>query len=299
MMQVQRATKGLVETVRRAALLPIRYGLGSNRIGIRVERMVGLMDRWEARPTIPITASVLDRHAGVLTHLAGADLAIHGYRQRSYADLTFDEQASDVDQAISAFARHGLTTSGFRAPYLGTNAATYRLLRSRRFTYDSSRSTFFLSDKDPTSSDARFLATKRYGQLPQRRGVSDYLGLIQFSVALPDDEILVDGLGIRGTRALSRILLTMADQATASAEHLVLQVHPERFDILSGALEILLQEATDNGAWIPSLAEAAEWILSGRGASGRWPRGAPFAVSVTGDLDALSLADFGGRTREG
>src|SRR5204863_7666809 len=98
MMQVQRATKGLVETVRRAALLPIRYGLGSNRIGIRVERMVGLMDRWEARPTIPITASVLDRHAGVLPHPAGAALPILRSHHRSDADSTLATLASGGDE---------------------------------------------------------------------------------------------------------------------------------------------------------------------------------------------------------
>ena len=260
--------------------------------------MVALIDRWDFRPTIPVTASVLDRHPAIVSRLNGADLAIHGYHHRSYAEMTVQEQAADLDGAISAFGRHGLVTSGFRAPYLGTRPSTFSILISRRFVYDSSIPVFCLPEQDPISSRVHLLAEKRYGRTQSStlrvRGGRPFTEL---PVALPDDEILVDGLGIRRASALSRVLTTMAERARVAAGHLILQVHPERFDIMSDALDSVLQKATDDGAWRSSLSEAAEWILSSRGGRGRWPDGAPYAVSVSGDLDAVSLADFAGRTR--
>jgi len=295
-MQKQESSKRFREKVRRVAMLPARYGLGPERMGRRIERMVAFMNRWEMRPTIPVTASVLDRYPGVISSLKGADLAIHGYHHRSYAGMSVEEQAADLDAAISAFGRHGLVAEGFRAPYLATNPATFRLLRSRRFVYDSSIPEFYLADGDSISHQAEQLADMRYGRrssVPPSK--KDGFGLTELRVALPDDEILVDGLGVRTSPALTRVLTAMVERAQTSGGHLILQIHPERFHILSDALHSVLDGATEHGAWKASLAEAAAWILLGKGGPGHWPDGRPYALSVTGDLDALSLADFASR----
>ena len=297
-MQKQRFSKGLRETVRRVGFLSARYGLSPDRIGKRIERMIALMARWDTRPTIPVAGSVVDRHPSVISRLRGADLAIHGYHHRSYAGMTIEEQAADLDGAITAFARHGLVCAGFRAPYLATSSATFRLLRSRRFMYDSSIPEFYLGEGDPIFHRAKALTAKRYGptlfrQAPTRQGST----LTELPVALPDDEILVDGLGLHAPSALGRILDAMVARARASEGHLILQVHPERFDIVSDALHSVLQKAADEGAWMPTLNDAAEWMMDARRGPGCWPRGGPYAVSVTGDLDALSLGDFAGRMR--
>ncbi len=294
-MQNLDASKGLRGKVRRAAMLPARYGFGPERMGRRIERMIGFMSHWEVQPTIPVTASVLDRHPSVVASLKGADLAIHGYHHRSYANMDDKQQAADLDAAISAFGRHGLLADGFRAPYLSTNSATFRLLRSRRFVYDSSIPEFYLPSVDSISLQVKKLGEMRYGPIRPASLGSVAGALIELPVALPDDEILVDGLGVHASPTLTRVLGAMAEQAHASAAHLVLQVHPERFHLLAGALRHVLEKATEEGAWKASLAEVAGWILAGKGGPGHWPDGRPYAVSVTGDLDALSLADFASR----
>lgn len=292
-MQKQESSKGLREKVRRAALLPTRYGFGPERMGRRIERMVAYMSRWELQPTIPVTASVLDRYPSVISSLNGADLAIHGYQHRSYAGMTGEEQAVDLDAAISAFGRNGLVAEGFRAPYLATNPATFRALESRRFVYDSSVPEFYLASADLISHQAKQLADIRYGSMPAvPLSRKDTRALTELPVALPDDEILVDGLGVRTSPALARVLNSMVERARASGGHLILQIHPERFHIFADALHSVLDGATADGAWKPSLAEAAAWIIRGKGGPGHWPAGRPYALSVTGDLDALSLADF-------
>ena len=295
-MQKQESSKRLREKVRRAAMLPARYGFGPERMGRRIERMVAFMNHWEVRPTIPVTASVLDRYPSVVSTLKGADLAIHGYHHRSYAGMTAQEQAADLDAAISAFGRHGLVAEGFRAPYLATNPDTFRLLKSRRFVYDSSIPEFYLAHADLISHQAKRLTDMRYGHIPPvSPGKKNSAALIELRVALPDDEILVDGLGVRTSPALTRVLESMLEQARASGGHLILQIHPERFHILSEALHSVLDGAADDGAWKASLAEAAAWMILGKGGPGHWPDGRPYALSVTGDLDALSLADFASR----
>ena len=90
-------------------------------------------------------------------------------------------------------------------------------------------------------------------------------------------------------------LWAMADQARVSAGHLILQVHPERFHLFSDALRSVMEKVTEEGGWKASLAEVASWILAGKGGPGHWPGGRPYALSVTGDLDAVSLADFASR----
>ncbi len=293
-MQSQEFSKGVAGTIRRVAFVPARYGLRPDRIVRRLRRMISLADRWGLDATIPVTASALDRHPGIVTSLSGVDLAIHGYNHVSYADLTIEEQNADIAGAKAAFIRHGVQTTGFRAPYLRLHPATYAILRSNGFVYDSSLPDLFLPESDPAYQSVSSLSGMRYANFRSltRRADAATASLIEFPVALPDDEILVDGLGIRRSSTLSRILGTMVEHAARSGRHLVLQIHPERFDFFSDALNLVLQKASDDGAWKASLAQASAWAISRGGQPGNWPNGSPYALSLTGDLDAVSLADF-------
>jgi len=114
-------------------------------------------------------------------------------------------------------------------------------------------------------------------------------------VALPDDEILVDAMGLRRPAALWRIFESMLEQVRIEGSLLALMVHPERFGFLSDAVELVLQRATDDGAWKASLSEISRWVIQRGGSSTTWPHGSAYAVAITGDLDALSLTDFAWR----
>ncbi len=290
-------TKGFHGAMQRTTLLPIRYGVSPERIRARLLAMVALLERWEAIPTIPVTAVALDRHPRIASALSGADLAIHGYRHVAYANLSPTEQAADLDAARAVFLRHGLRAEGFRAPYLRSNEATKQLLRTRDFAFDSSTPRFLLPRRHPASGSAWDLAATRYGRVATNPQVlTSEARPVSLHVALPDDEILIDAMGLKTPSGLWNVYESMLEAVAREGSLLVLQVHPERFHLCTDALEMLLQRATDQGAWKASLSQVAEWKMRGENGPGHWPRGSLFAVAITGDLDAVSLPDFAWRS---
>ena len=294
-MKIEMLRKGFGGTVYRASLLPVRYGISPDRIVSRLVRMIAMMARWDSRPTIPITASVLERHPEILRSVRDADLAVHGYRHISYEDLPFDEKRSDLDAACTVFSNLGLLLRGFRAPYLRADRETLDLVRSRGFLFDSSTTQFALPRGHPITRAVRLLIATRYGTDSVVPSVAMHPTLVEMPVSLPDDEILVDGLGLRNTTGLWHAFEAMMEIASSTGSHLILQVHPERFHICEAALELLIEKAVDTGGWLTPLSEASDWIVRSPGSSRRWPDGHSFALSITGDLDAASIGDFASR----
>lgn len=291
-MQDARSSKGFAGSIKRTALLPIRYGLGPAKIERRLRLMGSLLQRQEVTPTVPTTAVILERHPEICRALTGFDVAVHGYRHVAYAQLSPEEQMSDLQRATDVFESLGLPIRGFRTPYLRPHPETCSILSQRGFLFDSSATQFALPADHPAASAARSLAVMRYGT----ESVGDATqalggGLTELPVSLPDDEILTDGLSITQASTLSRIFEAMLDYVRTSGRLLALQVHPERFQLFWPAIQVLLRHSTDDSAWTAPLSEIAGWVQK-RGVSDSWPNGSPYAVSVTGDLDALTLGDF-------
>lgn len=292
------ASKGWRGTVRRTAILPVRYGVTPEKMARCLDEMVQRLSRHDVTPTIPTTADILDRHPDIVRLLRNTDPAIHGYHHVPYADLSASEQAHDLSQAERAFAEHGLSAQGFRGPYLRVNDDTARLLSERGFRYDSSTPSYVLPPNHPAARAAQHLTVERYGEEALRAESSlNGAQLVEIPVALPDDEILVDGMALRTTQALDSVLRAMLDHARTSGSLLVLQVHPERFPIMSEAILTLLVEAKETGAWVATLSEIADWASKAAGPAKGWPHREPVAVAVTGDLDALTVGDFAHRLR--
>jgi len=292
---VETLRKGVGGTVHRASLLPVRYGIRPDRIGSRLWRMIAMMARWETKPTIPITASVLERHPGLWQRIRDADLAVHGYQHISYVDIPLDEKRADLDAACRVFSKIGLVAGGFRAPYLRADQETFDLVRNRGFLFDSSCTQLALPAGHPLTNPVKQLVASRYGGDPIAPGPAVHPPLVELPVSLPDDEILIDGLGVRSTTGLWHVFEAMMEMASSTGSHLVLQVHPERFHICAAALELLIERAVDAGGWLTPLSGAAAWVVRSPGGSQRWPDGHSFALSITGDLDAVSIGDFASR----
>src|SRR6267143_2367396 len=119
-----RPGKGFRGSARSASLLPRRYGLGPERLRSRLREMTAVLDRYEATPTLPVTANTLARHPGIAKELRSVDPAIHGYRHVAYSSLTEEQQARDLDAAVTVFRHHDLPARGFRAPYLAAGETT-------------------------------------------------------------------------------------------------------------------------------------------------------------------------------
>ena len=296
MMTMEAQGKGIAGLLHRATLLPTRYGLGPERIQARLQRMQATLERSEVTPTIPVSAVALERHPGISQVLRTVDVAVHGYRHVDYTTLTPAEQADDLDTALRIFRGQGFNPNGFRGPYLRASRDTMSLLVSRGVIFDSSRPRLLLPRNDPAGRLAATYVPQRYGPIPEGPALPAGSVPLGIPVALPDDEILVDAMGLRTPATLWRIYESMLAAVRREGSLIVLMVHPERFGIMSDAVELFLERATDDGAWKPSLAELARWaIREGPGAT-KWPHGCAYSVAVTGDLDAVSLTDFAWRS---
>jgi len=292
-MRVWRTTKSAPGTVKRAALLPLRYGLSPTKVRLQLQQMIASMYRLEVTPTINVTASNLERYPEIVDDLRPVDLGIHGYHHVPYSTLSSEGQARDLDRAIASFERRGFPTKGFRAPYLRTNEDTRKLLESRGFAYNSSIPRMCFRAGGTLSSRFAALARKRYGDVDSAPLFPGRVGnLIEIPVSLPDDELIVDGMGIRQASPMRRIFGSMLESTAEANSLLVLQIHPERYGYCAEAVNSLVDSAVDSGAWIAPLTEIAHWTNRQANGSMRWPSGHPFALAVTGDLDALSLHDF-------
>jgi peptidoglycan/xylan/chitin deacetylase (PgdA/CDA1 family) len=290
------ATKGLRASVRRTGLLSIRYGVSPEKMRKQLHLMIDTLAAADCGPTICVTASNLERHPRISSDLAGLDLSVHGYRHVSYGALTEEEQARDLDRACLSFSAFGFRARGFRGPYLSTNAATSRILRERGFDFDSSHSYIGLPAQASLRAAVLSHARARYEQV-ESAPQSPYLEseLVELPVSLPDDELLIDALGFRNPELILRVFKSMLSDVVNRGSALVLQIHPERFAFCRVALRELLSEATDLGGWKTDLSRLAEWIRNRQNHGQSWPNGHPFVLAVTGDLDALTLGDFGRR----
>jgi polysaccharide deacetylase len=291
-MRIHGAGKGIRGSLRRLWILPVRYGLTPDRMRSRVRLMCDELGRAEIPPTIHVTASNIERHPEIVRDLRTADVGLHGNRHIRYTEMSPWEQAQDLDASLATFRSHDLEPHGFRAPYLQTNGDTIALLEARGLSYDSSVPVMTPLPNEAMAERIAAVSASRYGG--QRRFQSyrhPGTHVAELPVAIPDDEILVDALRLT-TAVLSRIFLTMVRSAARTGTLLVLQVHPERFSICSEAVRAALLAATDMGGWKTSLSEAAAFVLGSPAERTGWLRGSPFAVAVTGDLDALALPDF-------
>jgi hypothetical protein len=262
----------------------------------QLQLMVNIVTAGGCNPTIGVTAANLDRHPGISVELSGLDLMVHGYHHVGYSALTKEEQESDLDHALLTFTASGLHANGFRAPYLDADDVTRGILRARGLTYDSSTCYVALGRESAFRHAVLKLALDRYGNtegVPQNPHVES--DLVEVPVCLPDDELLIDGLGFRNPELIRRVFTSMLSSVASQNSALVLQVHPERFSLCKAAVKEVLLQATDLGAWRANLTEIAEWIRVHPGLPQRWPDGHSFALAVTGDLDAVSLSDFGRR----
>lgn len=289
-------SKGLGGSLQRLAVLPFRYGIGPDRLRTRLNRMNAYLARWDVVPTIPVTGVLLRRYPFLAGTLRNIDVAIHGFCHVPYDAMSAIEQVNDLDLALESFEQYGLYVRGFRSPYLRAARGTMLLLRQRSFLFDSSVPYVALPEAHPAYARVVRLATERYG--PIRRieclASSDTIP-IELPVALPDDEILSDGMEVRSPSAIWGVYEAMLERVSKQSGLLVLQIHPERFEQFEDALGMLLSRVSDDGAWKASLTDVAEWIVRGHGRSNSWPDGRPYALSITGDLDAMALGDFASR----
>ena len=153
-----------------------------------------------------MTAVLLERYPEVFQRLqATVELAVHGYVHTDYSRLDDAAQSEHMERALSAFGSLGLSPEGFRCPYLRWNEDSFHVAGRFGLTYGSNRALAW----DAVQPERRWRAQawaayqkglRLYGAgeaaaraqpaFPHRRA------LVDIPASLPDDEAMVDRLGL-------------------------------------------------------------------------------------------------------
>lgn len=264
------ASKGSIDFVRRVGTIATRFGVTPARAERSLSAYLRVLRDYDCNGTFPITATVLARNPRVARHLmdAGVELAVHGYVHTDHTTLSATRQREQIAGALQIFQREGIRADGFRGPYLRYNDQTLATVESLGFRYVSNETVAY-DVVDPGSvSPSRWIAyqkaLKLYSALPSSKTVARPRmrgSLIEIPVAMPDDEILVDRLGLRDGASIGNVWAKLVALSYARGDLLTLQLHPERGQICEEALAIVLAtaRATPNPIWIAQLRDVAEW----------------------------------------
>lgn len=262
-------SRGFRNSVARTWQVTKRFGLTPSRMEKRLHAFADLVATYGSFPSLPITATVLGRNPEVARRLEarGVELCVHGLVHTDLSKLGPEAQAQHIHRAIAIFRKHGVEFTGFRSPYLKYNDATLRAVTEAGFDYDSNLPFYWeppglLSGLSRRQTDglARGLRFYRPTTHPADRSMPRFIGgLVEIPVSLPDDEILLDRMGLPvGT--IGRVWSEMAKMAYERGELLTLQVHPERALMLGASLRQVLDYARSTGGfWIATMGEIARW----------------------------------------
>jgi peptidoglycan/xylan/chitin deacetylase (PgdA/CDA1 family) len=255
--------------VARAWQVASRFGIGAGRMGTRLMAYRDLVAEYGGRPSLPITAVVLDRNPQVARRLteSGVELCVHGLIHTDMAMLSRETQEEHIRRALRLFANHGIEARGFRSPYLKYNAGTIEAVQKLGFEYDSNLPFYWepveslrglsQDEADGLRRGLRFYSPVKY---PSERSLPRFIGrIVEIPVSLPDDEILLDRMGLPVDR-IGDVWMEMAERALERGEMFVVQLHPERILHLEQALRRVLRFTREGGRfWLATMNEIARW----------------------------------------
>ena len=246
--------------------------------------------KYDAVGTIPVPAITLSRNREFIQSIDQSiiEWAMHGYIHTDYKKLDAEEFNLHIKNGVKIFKENGLYLYGFRAPYLSMGTDGFDILKKNSLLYDSSHS--YLSS---------VMSEEEFRKEPVKK-IVDYYGannsagleivneITEIPVWLPDDEILVDRLGM-SPKNISKCWLSMAEEAMRTDGILVLQLHPERFQICKEALVSVLKWGNENDAEFLKLSDIAkEARLNSKSFKGQEHP----VIAITGDLDIMSIRDL-------
>ncbi len=263
-------TKGLIGFVLRIGTLVRRFDLTGKKMRQAVLQIDRIGKKYHYKPAIIIPALVLKRHHNLLHYFSDAHLefAIHGHTHRNFKPLDLDQQIAEIKMAKDIFDELEIPAYGFRAPYLSWNVHTSEAVQKNSMLWESNETYIWNGFQSSSVSKFRHLMedaiqvlyspldAEMNAVIPRLRG-----DVVCVPIALPDDEMLVDRLGIRDSKRIGNIWTEILENTYERGGLFVLQLHPERFAICREAMEMLLDKALHlkQGVWVTGMKEVAEW----------------------------------------
>ena len=263
--------KGIRGLSARVGTIVSRFGATPTRMERCLDRYVDLTSEFSVRPSLPITACVLARHALLIHRFSdrGVEFAIHGLVHNDHTTLGYDGQRTSISRAAEIFEQAGIPCVGFRGPYLRYSAATDDAVRDLGLRYHSSQAVAFPALPPAVIQGLGGRAYQRALELYGAWDASEVAvrprlrqGLVEIPVAIPDDEIMVDRLHLDG-EAQAAVWTSMLESTYTRGDLFTVQLHPERIFDSGHALEAILREAARRRPriWTARMDEVATWWL--------------------------------------
>lgn len=277
--------RGPKETLTRVATVINRYGIYKNKFFENMEVLTHILEEYDAKATIPITAKVLSENPNFHEFINNdrIEFAIHGYKHLDYTQLSYEEIVFHLNKSIDIFRENGIKAYGFRAPYLKINNTIINAIKDVGLKYDSSYTVCFdvVSKGSENYLQVDHLI-KLYNPKYSLPVVSKIGGIIEIPVALPDDEMLLDRLKFTPKKVAECWIAAMKKSIEVNESVFVLQIHPERVLILKDALTMVIEWAVCNNIEIIKLSEITEGGI----------KPGNHYLAITGDIDIIQLLDI-------
>lgn len=249
--------------------------------------------------TVPVSGEILtEKRADFLRSLLNDrfEIAVHGFRHEDFSIQSEERLIEDISEAKKVFKKHGFSPTGYRAPYLRSREDLLPLLAKNGFSYSSSRSA--IMDRGPAKNRDLLIETDKIAldiyeskRIHNKADFERTDGPMDIPVSLPDDEILIDRMGIRDDGLLGSILEDMIRASLESVSFAVIQIHPERYLLMRNALLSVVDNLLrEGGINFVTLRELSDYLRSQQ--SSPLVTGDKKFVCVTGDLDIMSLHDL-------
>lgn len=257
--------KGPADVSKRMWAIASRYGVGSSKMLGHLEMLFGIVEGNEARATLPVTASAAARHPELVKDLGdrGIEFAVHGYDHIDHRSLTRDQQITALDKGRRTLEAVGITSSGFRAPYLRWSDETLAAVAATGFEYDSSQAFHWPVPNMVTNEGYARVLEFCYSLPAEPRAIRPWTerGMLRIPYALPDDEALVERLKITDPDAVADVWLAIWKLAHERGDLFALGIHPERIGICGPGVDRVLRtaRAAEDRVWIATLDEISNW----------------------------------------
>ncbi len=263
-------SRGFKHLLLRIGTIFRRFGITPKRFERRLNRYRLITGKLNCVPTFPLTTVTLKRHPELIRKLSekGVEFAVHGYIHTDYSSLSSEEQKRHFKKAVDTFRAGQIPFEGFRAPYLRDSNKTPQVLSNLGFLYNSSHVIYWDVIEETKYPQKAWSEYSRLIDFYQARSAQDYLALPRFTnslveipVSIPDDETIVDRLGITDEKEITKVWKAILETVYSRGELFTVQLHPERISFCESALEHILQQARELNPpiWVATLREIAEW----------------------------------------
>jgi peptidoglycan/xylan/chitin deacetylase (PgdA/CDA1 family) len=184
--------------------------------------------------------------------------------------LSLETHIAHINEAVEIFYRNNIDFSGFRCPYLRSNENTLEAVRRLGFSWESSDVIAWDIEDTKDLDGNRSYAYKKLLELYSAKGSASNFAvpkifgrIVEIPVSIPDDEAIVDRLGLSSTGELTRIWLLILDSSYRRGDIFTIQLHHERVPLFKDALRAVLNtaRALRPRVFIASLHEIGEWYL--------------------------------------